>query len=370
MGLTRTSPRVSAEVSNSEVASEEPFVHLTEDFFHQLAASLGPHQLHGACITERPAGLAQPQERLFAASEYGFNRGQYLRRAEETVRLSRLEAFLFPATVCQRAGRHDPIQFASRESPVDQHIDKLRHDTVPVERYKGKGMVYRHVQHVSPTPASAVAETCSMSPPAGLPAASFIGFRQVRQFFELSDDRQCRADSCRRNIPGLPNSLPQPVQCRACLDIRSALLKYFQEFSPIDRLYSAELQVVEFVHVGVHHARPRKPAKVAAAVRCRFVEDLVGFARIRSDFLRNFDAGILFRSPDVLPVIVSICRRISCRFHEWFKEDWRTTDDVTENSRNDDDQILLRTCASRRLKSRTRFRLLCQQVPALQLDTQ
>ena len=148
MGLTRTSPRVSAEVSNSEVASEEPFVHLTEDFFHQLAASLGPHQLHGACITERPAGLAQPQERLFAASEYGFNRGQYLRRAEETVRLSRLEAFLFPATVCQRAGRHDPIQFASRESLVDQHIDKFRHDTFPVERYQGKGMVYRHLQHI------------------------------------------------------------------------------------------------------------------------------------------------------------------------------------------------------------------------------
>ena len=148
----------------SRSQAKNPSSHLTEDFFHQLAASLGPHQLHGACTTERPAELAQPQERLFVASEHGFSRGQYLHRTQETVRFSRLEAFPFPATVGQRAGRHDPVQFAPRESRSMSTSTSSGTTPSRLSATREKGWCIGTFS-MSPIPASALAETFPTSRP-------------------------------------------------------------------------------------------------------------------------------------------------------------------------------------------------------------
>ena len=172
-------------------------------------------------------------------------------------------------------------------------------------------------------------------------------------------------DPCLWDVPRLPNSLSQSLERRARLVVRSTFLKHFQELPPIDRLYPAKLQIIEFLHIGVHHAGSREPAKITPTVRRRPVENPSGLVWIGGDSLRSFDIGALLRPPDVLPVEVAICRRISRRFHERFENDRRTADDVPQNPRNDDDQVLPRTGANRRLKPQARLRFLGQQVPAL-----
>ena len=177
-------------------------------------------------------------------------------------------------------------------------------------------------------------------------------------------------DSCRWNVACLPYPAPQSLQRRARLGVRSALLKYLQKVPPIDRIDSTKLQIVQFLHIGIHHTGPRKTAKISAAVHQRPVEDPIRFGWIGSDAPRSLDTGRLLRSTDMLPVIISICGCISCGFYEWFEKNRRSADDVSQNPRNDDDQILLSAGVRRRLKPQARLSLLCQEVPAFQFDAQ
>lgn len=154
------------------------------------------------------------------------------------------------------------------------------------------------------------------------------------------------------------------------MDIGRTFSKCFQELPPENRLDTTQSYIVELLHVSIHHSRAGQAAEVASAVRNRFIENPIGLIGVRLSAIWNLNARVLSSLADMPPVVVAIFRSKFCRLDKWFKENRRPTDDVSQNPRNHDDQILFSTGGSGGLKPQTGFGFFGQQIPAFELNTQ
>ena len=75
------------------------------------------------------------------------------------------------------------------------------------------------------------------------------------------------------------------------------------------------------------------------------------------------------RLPDVLPVIIAVFGGEPRRFDERLKQHGRAADDIAQDPRDDNDQVLYVARRRSRLKSQAGLGFLCQQIPTFQFKS-